>query len=63
MRLLTLMLRQRPLKDMLKPARRFGLRDRGTWTYVIEEAFFDPLLLALVKRKRRKERNDVAISM
>lgn len=63
MRLLTLMLRKRPLKDMLRPARRFGLRDRGTWTYAIEEAFFDPLLLALVKRKRRDKRNDVAISV
>ena len=63
MRLLTLMLKKRPLKDMLRPARRFGLRDRGTWTYAIEEAFFDPLLLALVKRKRRDKRNDIATSM
>ncbi|CAM9580526.1 unnamed protein product [Pylaiella littoralis] len=60
MRLLTLMLQQQPLKDLLRPAVRFGLRDRGTWTYAIEEAFFDPLLLALIKQKRRDQRNDVA---
>lgn len=63
MRLLTLILKQRPLKDLLRPALRFGLRDRGTWTYAIEEAFFDPLLLALIKQKRRDQRNDVATAM
>lgn len=54
------MLKQHPLKYLLRPARRFGLRDRGTWTYKIEEAFFDPLLLALVKKRRRDLRNDIA---
>ncbi|CAM9140583.1 unnamed protein product, partial [Hapterophycus canaliculatus] len=63
MRLLTLILQQRPLKDLLRPALRFGLRDRGTLTYAIEEAFFDPTLLALVKKKRRDDRNDVATSI
>ncbi|CAB1099266.1 unnamed protein product [Ectocarpus sp. CCAP 1310/34] len=58
MRLLGLMLQKRPLKDLLRPASRFGLRDRGTWTYAIEEAFFDPLLLALIMQKRRDQRND-----
>lgn len=63
MRLLTLVLRQRPLKDLLRPALRFGLRDRRTWTYAIEEAFFDPLLVALIKQKRRDQRNDVSTAM
>lgn len=63
MRVLTLMLQQRSLKGLLRPSTRFGIRDRGTWTYAIEEAFFDPLLLALVKRRRRDERNDRAIAM
>eukprot|EP00904_Undaria_pinnatifida_P011070 jgi/Undpi1/7093/HiC_scaffold_22.g09567.m1 len=63
MRLLKLMLRQRPLKDLLRPARRFGLRDRGTWTYAIEDVFFEPILLAFVEKKRRDKRNEAAISM
>ncbi|CAN0369157.1 unnamed protein product, partial [Ectocarpus fasciculatus] len=58
MRLLGLILQKRPLKDLLRPASRFGLRDRGTWTYAIEEAYFDPLLLALIMQKRRDQRND-----
>lgn len=63
MRLLGLMLQKRPLKDLLRPASRFGLRDRGTWTYAIEEAFFDPLLLALIMQKRRDQRNDFVTAM
>ncbi|CBJ28974.1 conserved unknown protein [Ectocarpus siliculosus] len=63
MRLLGLMLQKRPLKDLLRPASRFGLRDRGTWAYAIEEAFFDPLLLALIMQKRRDQRNDVVTAI
>ncbi|CAM9966823.1 unnamed protein product [Ectocarpus sp. 12 AP-2014] len=63
MRLLGLILQQRPLKDLLRPASRFGLRDRGTWTYAIEEAFFDPLLLALIMQKRRDQRNDLVTAI
>ncbi|CAM9757457.1 unnamed protein product, partial [Ascophyllum nodosum] len=59
-RLLKLMLQQQPLKGLFRPAKHFGLRDRGTWTYAIEEEYFDPLLLALVKKMRRDHRNDTA---
>ncbi|CAM9467015.1 unnamed protein product, partial [Sphacelaria rigidula] len=52
------MLQQEALKKLFRPAMRFGLRDKGTWTYVIEQEFFDPLLLELVKRGRRKQRDD-----
>lgn len=62
LRLLNLMFQREPLKDLIQPAKRFGRRDRRTWTYVIEEEFFDPLLLALVKNTRRAYRNDGAIA-
>lgn len=60
---LEVMLRDRSLLELFKPARRFGCRDRGVWTYVIEEAFYDPLLLDLVKKRRRELRNDKQITM
>lgn len=37
MRLLTLTLKQKALQELFKPAKFFGRRDRGTWTYAIEE--------------------------
>lgn len=63
MRLLTRMLKERSVQELLRPAKRFGRRDRGTWTYVIEEAFFDPLLLSLVKKRRREQRNAAQMAM
>lgn len=63
MRVLALIFQQESLKDLLRPATRYGLRDRRIWTYAIEEEFFDPLLLALVKKRRRDQRNETAIVM
>lgn len=37
MQLFLLMLQQKALKKLFRPALRFGLRDKGTWTYVIEQ--------------------------
>lgn len=59
---MVLMFQREPLKDLIGPAKRFGRRDRRTWTYLIEENFFEPLLLALVKNTRRAYRNDAAVA-
>ena len=53
-RLFDLMLNQAALAPLFECATVWGKKDRGTWTYVLEEKYYHPALLRFVMAERRR---------
>ena len=53
-RIFLLLLGSGALKPLFEPARSWGRKDEGTWTYVMEEEYYHPELLGFVMSERRR---------
>ena len=52
-----------PLKEMLGAYQFFGVRDKRTWTYIIEEQQYHPMIFREIRRMRLQRRHDEAVDV